>query len=100
MLTDFWVRTLGSPQYNDHVPWSFYWISFAFFTLLFGVFYVVAYAVLLGAYENYRRYRQKADLKSTGPKTGLLPRASRWGGLVVAAVLSAWFVVHFIVRPG
>ena len=58
----------------DATSWQFYLAALGFFTLLLGVFYAVAWSVLLGVYENYLRYYQKSELQWTGPKSRFQPR--------------------------
>jgi hypothetical protein len=78
--------------------WSFYLGLMTFLTVVFGVFYLVAYSALAGVVENYRRYYQKADLQWTGPGRR---KNSRWALLLPIilglALLSSWLVVHFII---
>ena len=74
-----------------------YWAVWFFFTVVFGVFYAVAFSVLLGIRDNYYRYAQKERLQWTGPRgQAPPPRLALWK-LGVAAVLSAWLVVRFII---
>jgi len=81
---------------------AFYYGLVAFFTVVFAVFYAVAYSVLKGIADNYRRYYQKADLQWTGPRG--VPPARKIRGwllvpLLVGAVSTAWLVVHFVIFP-
>ena len=76
-----------------------YWGSIAFFTVVFGVLYAVAWSILLGVYENYLRYYQKADLQWTGRASQFPKPRIRLSLLAGAALLSAWLVVHFIIQP-
>lgn len=80
------------------MSWSFYLLSLLFFTLLLGVFYAVAFSVLWGIRDNYRRFYQKADLQWTGPARRPASPPFRW--LIPLALLSAWLVVEFLVSPG
>ena len=73
--------------------------SIAFFTVALGVFYAIAWSVLLGVYENYQRYYQKADLQWTGSNTQVGRRRIRLGPLLVTSFLTAWLVVHFVILP-
>jgi hypothetical protein len=78
--------------------WSFYLGLIAFFTVVFGVLFLLTYSALAGVAENYRRYYQKADLQWTGPSRG---KTSRRRGLVPLlvglALLTSWLVVHFVI---
>ena len=73
--------------------------SIAFFTVALGVFYAIAWSVLLGVYENYQRYYQKADLQWTGSNSQVGRKRMKPTRLVVLAFLSAWIVVQFVVVP-
>ncbi len=80
-------------------PSGFYYGLVAFFTIVFTVFYAIAYSVLKGIAENYRRYYQKADLQWTGPG-GVRVRKGRRRLLVLlllGSVSTAWLVVHFVI---
>lgn len=81
------------------MSWSFYVTSIAFFTLLLGVFLAVAYSVLMGIYDNYRRYYQKADLQWTGPDSRFEKKRTPLFKLIALAFLLAWLIVHFLVAP-
>lgn len=81
------------------MSWGAYLGSIAFFTVLLGVFYAVAWSILLGVYENYQRYYQKADLQWTGSRSSVGRRRVPFGRLAVTAFLSAWLIVQFIVLP-
>ena len=88
LLTEHQTSELSTKAaYNSRVSWSFYFSTVAFFTLLFGVFLAIAYSVLMGVQENYRRYYQKADLQWTGsvrhPEKKSPPR-SRGEGFLLA----------------
>lgn len=74
-----------------------YWTVWLFFSVLFGVFYVLAYSVLMGVRDNYYRYAQKERLQWTGAGEGKRsPRPALWKFLL-AAIGTAWLVVHFII---
>ena len=73
--------------------------SIAFFTVVLGVFYAIAWSVLLGVYENYQRYYQKAELQWTGSNSPVGRKRIKSGRLIFLAFLSAWIVVHFVVVP-
>jgi len=81
------------------VSWGAYLGSIVFFTVVLGVFYAIAWSALLGIYENYQRYYQKADLQWTGSNSQVGRKRVRLGRLLVFAFLTAWIVVHFIVLP-
>lgn len=78
---------------------AFYYGLLAFFTVVFTVFYAIAYSVLRGIVDNYRTYYQKADLQWTGPRGRPVRRAT--GSLLVllvaASVLTAWLVIRFVI---
>ncbi len=82
-----------------HMSWGFYLGAVAFFTLVFGVFYAVAWSVVLQILENYNRYYQKSPLQWTGGDSHFPKRRIRLSFLVPGAVLSAWLVVHFVIMP-
>ena len=74
-----------------------YWGVWLFLSLVLGVFYAFAYSVLMGIRENYYRYAQKERLQWTGPGAREpCPRPALWK-FVLAAVSSAWLVVHFLI---
>ena len=81
------------------MTWTGYLGSIVFFTLLLGVFYAVAWSVLLGVYENYLRYYQKADLQWTGSDSRFPRPKPRIGWIALMAFFSAWMVVHFVILP-
>lgn len=81
------------------MSWTFYVGSVAFFSVVFGVFYAVAWSVLLGVYENYLRYYQKADLQWTGSDSRFPKPRVKLGWIILAGLMSAWVVVHFIILP-
>lgn len=81
------------------MSWYFYLGSVLFFTLVFGVFYAVAWSVLLQIQENYHRYYQKANLQWTGSDSRFPRKRIRVGCLLPVAFLSGWIVVHFIIAP-
>ena len=90
---------MGNRPYNLTVSWGMYLGSIAFFTVVLGVFYAIAWSVLLGIYENYQRYYQKADLQWTGSKSRVGRKRISFSRLIVLAFVTAWIVVHFIVFP-
>lgn len=77
---------------------GFYYGLVAFFTVVFIVFYAVAYSVLRGVVQNYRTYYQKADLQWTGPR-GRRRKAGGWWLVIlfVGSILTAWLVVRFVI---
>ncbi len=82
--------------------WAFQAGSFLFFTLVFVVFYAIAWSVALGIRDNYHRYAQKASLQWTGPRKGAGPRPRKAVlilSLLTLAVLTSWLVVTFIIFP-
>ena len=81
------------------MSWGLYLAAIAFFSVVFGVFYAVAWSVILQVLENYHRYYQKADLQWTGPDSRFPKRKIRLSLLLPAAVLSAWLVVQFVIQP-
>lgn len=81
------------------MSWSFYLSLIAFFTIVFGVFYAIAYSVLRGVRDNYRRYYQKADLQWTDPGRRAVRRVPRLSILVALSAGTAWAVVHFLIQP-
>lgn len=80
-------------------PWWFEeTLLFVLLTVVFLVFYSVAYSVFLGIRENYYRYAQKESLQWTGRHSR--PRQFKimsvvW--LVAAALFSAWVVVKWVI---
>lgn len=68
-----------------------------FFTVVFSVFYSVAYAIFLGIRENYYRYAQKADLQWTGASKKRALRPLSIPAVLALAVLTAWIVVEFLI---
>jgi hypothetical protein len=81
------------------VSWPFYLGSVAFFTLLVGVFLAVACSVLLGVYDNYLRYYQKAELQWTGRNSRFKRKRVPFFKLILLAFLISWLVVHFLIAP-
>jgi hypothetical protein len=78
------------------MSWALYLGGIAFFTVVFGVFYAVAWSILLQVRENYYRYYQKADLQWTGRDSRFPHSRPRPLLLIPAAVVSAWLVVHWV----
>ncbi|MFQ5738983.1 MAG: hypothetical protein ACE5JX_08195 [Acidobacteriota bacterium] len=69
-----------------------------FFTLVFVVFYAIAYSVWLGVRDNYRRYAQKSELQWTGPpRQRLSLRSPSLLWLLTLSVLTAWMVVELFI---
>jgi hypothetical protein len=77
--------------------WGFYLGTVAFFTLLLGVFYAVAWSVVLQVHENYLRYYQKSELQWTGADSRFPRKRIRLGWVLFAAFVSAWILVHFFI---
>ena len=78
--------------------WAERSILFVFLTVVFLVFYAVAYATILGIRDNYYRYAQKTSLQWTGPGTRVKKPAVIWGiWLLLAALASAGAVVTWII---
>jgi len=77
----------------------FYYGLVAFFTIVFTVFYAIAYSVLRGIADNYRTYYQKADLQWTGPRGQPVRKATGWllVLLLFGAFATAWLVVRFVI---
>ncbi len=80
------------------MSWTLYVGAIGFFTVLVGVFLMVAYSVLLGVYDNYLRYYQKAELQWTGTGRRSVRKSVPFFRLILLAFLLAWFIVHFVVR--
>ena len=80
------------------MSWQAYLGSWAFFAVLLSVFYAVAWSVLLGVYENYLRYYQKAQLQWTGPESRFPKKRVHLSWIVAAAIPTAWIIVHFIIQ--
>ena len=77
--------------------WAERTILFSFLTVVFLVFYAVAYSTILGIRDNYYRYAQKSSLQWTGPGRRVgKPRVIRGIWLLIAALGSAWVVVKWI----
>ncbi|UCF35636.1 MAG: hypothetical protein JSU96_12440 [Acidobacteriota bacterium] len=81
------------------MSWQAYLGSWLFFTVLLAVFFAVAWSILLGVYENYLRYYQKAELQWTGAGSRFPRPKVRMGWVLLAAVTVAFLVVHFIIQP-
>lgn len=80
------------------MDWRFYVGSWVFFSILLGIFYAVAWSVLLQIRENYLRYYQKADLQWTGRGSRFPKRRIRLLPLFLGAIGTAWILVHFVIR--
>jgi hypothetical protein len=59
----------------------------------------VAYSVLMGVYDNYRHYFQKAELQWTGQDSRVERKRVPIFKLVLFAFLLAWLIVHFLISP-
>lgn len=81
------------------MSWQFYVGTVAFFTLLVTVFLAVAYSILMGVYDNYRRYYQKADLQWTGTKSRFRRKKTPFFKLILLAFFLAWLIVNFLISP-
>ncbi|GAB4110041.1 MAG: hypothetical protein Kow001_10580 [Acidobacteriota bacterium] len=80
------------------MSWELYLGGLVFFTVLMGVFYAVAWSVLLQIRENYLRYFQKADLQWTGSDSRFPRfRLPLWR-ILLAAAASSWVLVEVIRR--
>jgi hypothetical protein len=80
------------------VSWPSYLGLVAFFAVVFTVFYAVSVSVLSQVVENYKSYHLKAGRSWTGRGSWRVgPRRRRL--LIVAALglLTAWFVVRFVI---
>ena len=78
--------------------WSERTILFSLLTVVFLVFYAVAYSTILGIRDNYYRYAQKSSLQWTGPGRRVKkPRMIRGIWLLTGALVSAWVVVNRII---
>lgn len=77
---------------------GWYWGGVLFFTIVFLVFLSIAYSVVLGIVENYYRYYQKADQQWTGRESRFQSLPVRVGWLLLVSFLTAWAVVHLVVR--
>ncbi len=78
--------------------WAERSILFLFLTVVFLVFYAVAYSTILGIRDNYYRYAQKTSLQWTGPGRGAKkPRVIRGIWLLIAALVSACVVVEWMI---
>ncbi len=81
------------------MPW---WVErsilFFFLTVVFLVFYAVAYSTILGIRDNYYRYAQKTWLQWTGPGRRIKkPRVIKGIWVLIAALASAAVVVNWII---
>ena len=81
------------------MSWQFYVGTVAFFTLLVAVFLAVAYSILMGVYDNYRRYYQKADLQWTGTESRFHKKRTPFFKMLFLAFFLAWLIVHFLISP-
>ncbi len=73
-------------------------ILFFFLTVIFLVFFAVAYSTILGIRDNYYRYAQKASLQWTGPgKRVKKPTVIKGIWLLLAALISAGAVVNWVI---
>ena len=78
--------------------WAERSILFVFLTVVFLVFYAVAYATILGIRDNYYRYAQKTSLQWTGPERRVKkPTVIRGVWLLIAALVSAGAVVNWVI---
>ena len=77
--------------------WAHKTVLWLFFTVVFGVFYVIAYSVALGIRDNYYRYAQKASLQWTGSKPPRRPTVLRGVWFLLGAALTAWLVVDRLI---
>ena len=78
--------------------WRNPYFQLAFFTLVFAVFYAVAWAALLNIRDNYKRYYQKSELQWTGPQSRVRRSRLRPLWIVLAALVSAAAIVFGIIR--
>ncbi len=78
--------------------WRNPYFQFAFFSILFAVFYAVAWTALLNIRDNYRRYYQKADLQWTGPESRFRRGRPKPLWILMAALISAAITVFGIIR--
>ncbi len=78
--------------------WAGRTILLFFLAFVFLVFYAVTYATIMGIRDNYYRYAQKASLQWTGPGRKLR-RPGLWTGLglLLAALLSSWIAVDWVI---
>ena len=77
---------------------ALYWTLWPLLTLLFAVFYIVAYSVLMGVRENYYRYAQKAELQWTGPgRQTAAPRRPPLWKFLAGALLTTGLVLHLVI---
>ena len=81
------------------MSWPVYLGLIVFFTLVFAVFYAIAFSVLGGIHDNYLRYYQKTDLQWTGSRRKTDPKGTRFTWLLLVSLLSSWLVVHLIIQP-
>lgn len=77
--------------------WRNPYFQFALFTVVFTVFYAVAWAALLNIRDNYRRYYQKSELQWTGPQSRVRRSRLRPLWVLSAALASAAVVVSWII---
>ena len=68
-----------------------------FFSVVFLVFYAIAYSVLRGLVDNYYKYAQKADLQWTGPGRGAARKGVPFVAIAILSVITAWLVVRFLI---
>ncbi len=80
------------------MTWGLYLGGLVFFTVLLGVFYAVAWSVILQIRENYLRYFQKADLQWTGSGSRFPRLRLPLGKIFAAAAVSSWVLVEVIRR--
>jgi len=82
------------------MSWEMYLAMTGFLTLMLAVFYIVAWAVLGKVEWQIREGRAGCGNESgeTGRQDLLRRRLPLWKALSLALV-SAWLIVHFIVKP-
>jgi len=81
------------------MSWGFYLGLIAFFTIVFSVFSAVTYSAILRIWGSYDRSYHRQQLEGE-----TLSRKRKWpisslGWLIVLAVVIAWVVVEFVIKP-
>ncbi len=81
------------------MSWPVYLCLITFFTLVFAVFYAIAFSVMRGIHDNYLQYYQKADLQWTENRRKTDSKSMRFTWLLLISILTSWIVVHLVVQP-
>jgi ABC-type Fe3+ transport system permease subunit len=78
---------------------EFYFAALVFFSLVFVVFYSIAHSVLRSTWEHYQSYQRKGQPRKWSQPRQPGRRALPLLWLLLLSLLTAWLVVHFVIRP-